>query len=133
MPDKYILDSSIIAAVFFQEKSSSKAEQIVSSSELITVDLAMAEVSNVAWKRIKIFQDDREIIYEALKKSVEFIKTACQVIRTEELIEEAFSIALNENVTIYDALFLAASQKINVPLLTLDKRLAKTSQEVELL
>ncbi|QUH22605.1 type II toxin-antitoxin system VapC family toxin [Methanobacterium alkalithermotolerans] len=133
MPDKYVLDSSIIAAVFFQEKSSSKAEQIVSSSELITLDLAMAEVSNVAWKRIKIFQDDPEIIYEALKNSVEFIKTACQVIRTEELIEDSFSIALNKNVTIYDALFLAASQKINVPLLTLDKRLAKTSQEVELL
>jgi len=133
VPDKYVLDSSIIAAVFFQEKSSSKAEQIVSTSELITVDLAMAEVSHVAWKRIKIFQDDPEIIYEALKNSVEFIKTACQVIRTEELIEEAFSIALNKNVTIYDALFLAASQKITVPLLTLDKRLAKTSLEVELL
>lgn len=133
MTDEYVLDSSIIAAIFFHEKSSPKAVEVVARSKLITVDLARVEVSNVAWKRIQLFNENPEITFEALKKSMKFIKNACTVIKTEEIIDESFHIGLRENVTFYDALFLAASEKCGVPLLTLDKRLVKTGLEVYLL
>jgi predicted nucleic acid-binding protein len=133
MPDKYILDSSVIAAIFFREQSSTKAVQAVQDKELITVDLARAEVANVAWKRVTIFQEDPEIIKEALKMSMEFIDTICEVIPTSELVEESFQIALKEKVSFYDSLFLGASEKEKAPLITLDKRLKNTSGMVELL
>lgn len=133
MPDNYILDSSIIAAIFFREKASTKAVQKIQEKDLTTVDLAMAEVANVAWKRVTIFHENEEIITEALKKSIEFINTVCKVIPTEELIEESFQIALKEKITLYDSLFLAASEKEKTPLLTLDKKLKNTTHNVELL
>ncbi len=133
MPDNYILDSSIIAAIFFREKASTKAVQKIQEKDLTTVDLAMAEVANVAWKRVTIFHENEEIITEALKKSIEFINTVCKVIPTEELIERSFQIALKEKITLYDSLFLAASEKEKTPLLTLDKKLKNTTHNVELL
>jgi predicted nucleic acid-binding protein len=133
MQDKIILDSSIIAAIFFREKASSKAVQAIQDQDLITVDLAMAEVANVAWKRVAIFHENEEIIREALKRSTEFIRTVCEVISTEELIERSFQIALEEKISLYDSLFLAASEKEETSLLTLDKRFKNTSYTVELL
>lgn len=133
MPDNYILDSSIIAAIFFREKASTKAVQKIQEKDLTTVDLAMAEVANVAWKRVTIFHENEEIITGALKKSIEFINTVCKVIPTEELIERSFQIALKEKITLYDSLFLAASEKEKTPLLTLDKKLKNTTHNVELL
>ncbi len=50
MADRVILDSSVIAAIFFKEASSERAERAVENYKLITVDLAIAEVANVAWK-----------------------------------------------------------------------------------
>jgi PIN domain nuclease of toxin-antitoxin system len=41
MTSKYVLDSSVIAAIFFREKSSKKAANMVDGSQLVTVDLAV--------------------------------------------------------------------------------------------
>jgi predicted nucleic acid-binding protein len=133
MPDKYVLDSSVIAAIFFKEDASSRAANAVAERELITVDLAIAEVSNVAWKKVIIFKEEEDIIKHALKMSIEFINTACEVITANELADRAFQISLKEKISFYDSLFLSAAEKSNVPLLTLDKRLKKTDFNVELL
>jgi predicted nucleic acid-binding protein len=133
MPTTYVLDSSIIAAIFFRELSSQKATMAVKDSQLITVDLARAEVANVAWKRVNLFGEDPEIIIKALKMSMEFVDTSCEVIPTPEIMEGSFHIALEEKISFYDSLFLAASERENVPLLTLDKRLKNTGYTVKLL
>jgi len=133
MPDKYVLDSSIIAAIFFKEDKSSKVVNAILDKELTTVDLSIAEVSNVAWKKVVIFEEKEDIIYQALKKGLEFINTACEVINTNEIADRAFQIALKEKISFYDSLFITAAEKSNVPLLTLDKKLKKTNFNVELL
>jgi len=50
MPDNVVLDSSVIAAIFFKEKASERAEKVAEKYRLITVDVAVPEVANVAWK-----------------------------------------------------------------------------------
>jgi len=133
MSTKYVLDSSVIAAIFFREKSSEKAASAVENSELVTVDLSRAEVANVAWKRVTFFGEDPKIITPALKMCLEFIEVNCQVIPTTELVEESFQIAQEERISFYDALFVAASGKLGVPLLTLDKRLKNASNLIKVL
>jgi predicted nucleic acid-binding protein len=64
---------------------------------------------------------------------MKFIDTSCEVIPTTEIMEESFNIALAEKISFYDSLFLAASIRENVPLLTLDKRLKNTGYTVKLL
>ncbi len=121
--DKVILDSGVIAAIFFKEDTSEKAERVAETHSLITLDLAYVEVANVAWKRVTIFKESEELMLKALKNSSDFISGACDVIASKELLDDAFKIAVSEKVTIYDSLFLAASEREKVPLLTTDGKL----------
>ncbi len=121
--DKVILDSGVIAAIFFKENASERAERVAEIHRLITLDLAYVEVANVAWKRVAIFNESAELMLKALKNSSDFISGACDVIASKELLDDAFKIAVSEKVTIYDSLFVAASEREKVPLLTTDGKL----------
>lgn len=83
----------------------------------------MAEVGNVAWKRVNLFGEDEELIRVALTRCLEFINTSCEVIDMRELMDSAFDIAVNEKLTLYDSLFLAAAEQEKLALYTLDKKL----------
>ena len=48
MQNKVVLDSSVIAAIFFKEEASERSERVVENYNLITIDVAVAEVANVA-------------------------------------------------------------------------------------
>ncbi len=135
-PNKVILDSGVIAAIFFKEAISEKAEKVAESHSLITMDLAFIEVANVAWKRVVIFKESKELMLKSLKSSSDFISRACDVIASKELLENAFNIAVIEKITIYDSLFVAASEKEKVPLITADGKLydkLKTTRNVKLI
>jgi len=129
MSDKVILDSSLIAAIFFKEETSERAERAVENCDLITVDLAAAEVANVAWKRVVFFNESKEITLKALKGSIDFITGVCEVITSQELLEDAFEIAVADKITVYDSLFIAASEREKVPLLTTDRKLHEKLNE----
>ncbi|MGB7000414.1 MAG: type II toxin-antitoxin system VapC family toxin [Halobacteriota archaeon] len=136
MADEVILDSSVIAAIFFKEDSSGRAETAAESYELITVDLAIAEVANVAWKRVMFFDESKEIALKALRRSINFITDACEVISTRKLLEDAFAIAIDDKITIYDSFFITASEREKVPLLTTDGKLyekVKSKRNVKLI
>lgn len=123
MPDRVVLDSSVIAAIFFREEASERAERAAENHELITVDIAAAEVANVAWKRVLFLDESREITLKALKGCADFIMNVCDTISSLELLENGFEIAVLDRITLYDALFVAASEREKVSLLTLDGKL----------
>lgn len=124
MPGKVVLDASVIAAIsFFQDASSERAANAIADVDLITVDIAIAEVGNVAWKRVVHFQENSELTLIALQKSIGFIMEACSVINARELVGDAYSIAVEHRVAFYDSLYIAAAKKERAPLLTLDKKL----------
>lgn len=123
MEDRIVLDSSVIAAVFFKEEASERAESFAERNYLITVDLAAIEVATVAWKRINFFGEDKELMQKALDNCLDFINTLCEVIAAGDIVGEAFEIASIENITIYDALFVAASEIKGARLITADRKL----------
>lgn len=127
MPDSSIvLDSSIIAAIFFPEPYSDWAEKIVKEHDVLyTVDTAFAEVANVAWKRIVIHGHDVDKTMSVLGDALEFISEVCEVLTTFSLYKEAIKIAVSNRMPIYDALFLAALSIKNTKLATLDKQLIR--------
>ena len=132
MPDKCVLDSNVIAAFFFLEEASLKAEALIKEIDIVTIDLAFAEIANVAWKKICLFNENKSDIEEALILCIQFIKTSCEVIDASELMDHSFKIALEEKLTIYDSLFIAAAERENLPLYTLDKKM-KVNNSVHLL
>jgi predicted nucleic acid-binding protein len=136
MPDKVVLDSSVIAAMFFKEDASTRALEVAAKSDLITLDLAIAEVGNVAWKQVAFCDGDKDLTLAAFKKSQSFISEACELIRAEDLTMEAYIISLEAKTAFYDSLFLAAAEAEHVPLLTLDRKLyekAKLTRNMQLI
>jgi len=130
MPDRLVLDSSVIAALFFFHGSSSeRADDAVAEKDLITLDLAIAEVGNVASKRVVHFKEDRELTDLALQRCIAFILEACDLIAARDLAKDAFRISVNDGIPFYDSLFLAASEREKAPLMTMDRRLCKKAKE----
>jgi len=122
--------------MFFREDASTRAIQAAAKSDLITLDLAIAEVGNVAWKQVVLCSADKDQTLVAFKKCQSFISEACELIRAEDLTMEAYNISIVTGTAFYDSLFLAAAEESQVPLLTLDRRLyerAKLTRNVQLI
>jgi predicted nucleic acid-binding protein len=136
MPDEVVLDSSVIAAMFFKEDASMRAQDAASNYDLITLDLAIAEVGNVAWKQVVLCGADKDQTLVAFKKCQSFISEACELVRAEDLTIRAYNIAVVTRTAFYDSLFLAAAEARQVPLLTLDRKLyekARSTRNVQLI
>lgn len=123
MPGKIALDSSVIAAMFFKEEASDRALKAATESDLVTLDLAFAEVGNVAWKKVVLLGADKELTKKALLKCMSFIFGACDVVRFQDLAVNAYEISIETKATFYDSLFLALAENVQVPLLTLDRKM----------
>lgn len=134
MPDRVVLDTGVIFAIYFKEEASSRAKKVAAENNPITVDLAFAEAGNAAWKRITLFGEDRDANRDALQKCIDYIGS-CTLLRSSDLVDLAFEISMEDRTTFYDSLFLAAAEKEQVPLLTLDKKLyekAKLNRDVQM-
>ncbi|OPY48590.1 MAG: Ribonuclease VapC3 [Methanosaeta sp. PtaU1.Bin112] len=136
MPGRALFDSSILAAMFFKEASSSKALKCADECDPVTLDLAIAEIGNVAWKMVVFSGENKERALEAFRDCQDFIATACTLMKASDLTEEAFEIAVANRTSYYDSLFMAAAEVEKVPLLTLDRKLyekAKSKRNVRLI
>jgi len=135
MLDRAVLDSSVLAAMFFKEAASPRALKCASECDPVTLDLAMAEVGNVAWKQVVFFGENRDRASDALQDCQDFMATACTIIKASDLSMKAFQIAVEDKVSYYDSLFLAAAEREGIPLMTLDQKLhekAKAKKDVRL-
>jgi predicted nucleic acid-binding protein len=123
MPDRAVLDSSILAAMFFKETASSRALECAYECDPVTLDLAVVEVGNVAWRQVVFPEESKDRALDAFRDCQDFITTACTLIKASDLTAEAFEIAVENKTSYYDSLFLAAAQGEEIPLLTLDRKL----------
>ena len=136
MLDRAVLDSSVLAAMFFKEAASPRALKCASECDPVTLDLAMAEVGNVAWKQVVFFGENIDRASDALQDCQDFIVTACTLIKAYNLLIKAFQIAVEDRISYYDSLFLAAAEREGIPLMTLDQKLqekAKAKRDVRLI
>ena len=121
-----VLDSSVIAALFFPEPYSMWAEEVVKKvDKLYTVDIAYAEVLNVAWKRISLQKQVEKEIMLGLEDAIGFINEVCSVVETKKIFREAINVAVRNNITVYDSLFIALANEKKARLATLDKQIIK--------
>ncbi len=122
MRDRAVLDSGVIFALYFQEDASERAERAVEAISPLVLDLSVAEVGNAAWKRVTIFQESNDSARASFSKCLEFIHS-CTMIPSADLATLAYDIALDNKISFYDSLFLAAARRDEVSLLTLDRKM----------
>lgn len=96
---------------------------------LHTVDLALAECLNVIRKHISIIKDLKTEEANAAVEDLAKIYDGLKVIVGREIAAEAMHVALAQNISVYDALYIAAAQKINGTLYTADQKLCASAHK----
>jgi len=118
-----IVDSSAIVTLYFKEKYRDIVRKVLDEeTDIHTLDLAFYEVANAIRKKVakrEITVNDAEDVYKKVKHLFESLK----IHRVDEVIDEAFELALNYNISVFDASFVQLAIKYNGKLLTTDERL----------
>ena len=129
----FLLDTSINVKLVLEEPGSQSArtrvrEALRESQILVTVDEALPEALNALWKHTKIHGDlDEEEALRAVE-DLFLLWDRIRIISSREVSSDAFKIAFERGLSVYDSLFLAASRKSKSILFTADKRLYEASR-----
>lgn len=127
-PTRLVLDASVAVKIYMPEPLSDRAEAILKRADEDPVahvsvpDFFYAECANVFWKRV------RRLGYPATsaKEDVEDLLSMPLVVSpTSELVKDALDIAIENDITAYDACYVALAKQLGVPLVTADERLVR--------
>ncbi|MCE4608553.1 MAG: type II toxin-antitoxin system VapC family toxin [Caldisphaeraceae archaeon] len=125
-----VLDTSFLVKLILEEKGSEKARNLARSwakngEAQATIDLALPEALNAVWKHtLKVgdlgLNEATDSVRDLLK-----IWTTLKVYSSKEVAEEAFRLALEENITVYDALYIQLAKFTRAGLTTFDEKLSR--------
>ena len=120
-----VVDSSVVAKWLLPEADSKQAQRFFTDvvgrdEELLVLDLAFVETGNAIWKQQRrgmiTLTDAHQFLAKLLALSV-------QIHPANALLQPAFEIAVKYDRAIYDALFVALVQELQLPGVTADEPL----------
>lgn len=124
-----VIDSSALAKLLLKEEGWKRVEEIIVEKPF-TLDLAIKEVANAIWRRVVLLHDiDIEKVLTLLNHLLE-LKKVLRVEPQDQYIVQAFTIALENNIAVYDALFIAQAMIKKATLVTSDKRQFDVAQKL---
>jgi predicted nucleic acid-binding protein len=123
-----VIDTSVCVKQFINDPLTPKVNQLFDhlkdpAAQFFVPDLFYIECANVLCKYV------RANLYTAEQADADLIDLKAlqlQVTSTQSLMIEAAEIALKYGISAYDASYIALSQQVEAPLLTLDKRLVNS-------
>jgi len=129
------LDSNILVKLVLAEPGSKEARKSIENFlrkgySLYTVDIALAEGLNAIWKHVKIHKDLKTEEAKSAVQDLTKIHDKLNILKTHELSEETAEIALTQNITIYDSLYITATRKLKATLYTADRKLHNTAKKI---
>ena len=128
VPLRCVLDTNICIKQFIADPLTAKVNQLFDhlnnpSTEFFVPDLFYIECANTLWKYVRANLYDAEQVQADL---LDLKALRLQATATKDLMTEAVQIGLDYCITAYDGCYVALSEKIGAPLLTLDKRLGNS-------
>lgn len=125
----YVLDASVAAKWFLPEvdepltaeASAALGEYVRGSVAFVVPDLFWAELGNILWKSVRVRRIARRSAEEAVSIALNY---RIPTIASAELLDDAFSLAVSFDRTVYDSLYVALAVRTGHPFLTADERLA---------
>jgi predicted nucleic acid-binding protein len=122
MPDEVVLDASVAIKIFLDEAGSAEARALVASgARFIAPALVLAEIANVLLTRLRRREVTSAFAAAALQRAATLFD---ELVRIESLTQRAFVIAADNQISAYDALYVALAEDRRWPLATADLRLA---------
>lgn len=118
---KYVVDASVAAKWLVEETGSSQARRVLSSgATLLAPELIVAEISNVAWKKLvrnEISDEHALAMIRLLPRLLDGLAPLAP------LAEAALTIARDLDHPTYDAFYLALAEREAAVLISDDQRL----------
>ena len=124
---RFVIDANVGIKRFIDDPLTPKVRSlfdilIYPETEIFIPDLFYIEITNIFWKYI------RANLYTAPQAQTDLTLLKAfplRVVSTAELMVAAANIAIQYQISAYDASYVALSQEVNAPLLTLDNKLVK--------
>lgn len=118
IPDR-VVDASVVGALVFGEPRAAEAHSLMTGNRLFAPRLITYELTNIAWQKILGDPARREAIVRRLQRGL-----ALNLLLRDVSHPSVCRLALDENLTTYDASYLYLHRALGLPLLTFDRRLA---------
>ncbi len=116
-----VVDCSILAVVLFDEPERERAAAVLAGHELFAPDLVDHELVSVAVKKARQGMD--EVVQQGLVDSTRLRLTRCRVD-----VSSQWRLALQYDLTAYDAAYLWLAEELHAPLATFDRRLGAAAR-----
>jgi predicted nucleic acid-binding protein len=118
---RYVVDASVGIKWFVPEIHSDAARRLLLEDNILLVpDLFFPEVGNILWKRVRRGEDTPAIVKQTL---AEFNTVPLEIYDSQPLTPAALEIALQNNRTVYDSLYLALAILNQCSMVTADLKL----------
>ncbi|MEL6821967.1 MAG: type II toxin-antitoxin system VapC family toxin, partial [Calditrichota bacterium] len=104
-------------------------ETVVAAEKVVAPDLFIAEVNNTFWKYHRFEQLPVDTCEFLINKALQLVD---QVISLEDSAQEAFALAIQCEISVYDAFYLVAARRRNAYLLSADNQLVKVARELHI-
>jgi predicted nucleic acid-binding protein len=129
---KYVVDASVVVKWFSRfEEDIENSEKLLYShvegtSPLASSSLVLYEVCNALRFNPNFGKND------LLKAATSLHKLGLELVDFPEVRESAIALALSQDITIYDAVYIAVSQTHHIPLITADYKLLAKIKDIPL-
>lgn len=115
---KYLFDTSSIFTLLEKDRSEILLENV-------TVNLAFFELGNILWKEVHIFENISHSEMRDLQRYINNTLRIMQIISIEEVKEKVLALAVEKDITFYDASYIYPSVANEWTFVTEDKELRK--------
>ena len=122
MPDK-VIDASVMAAWCFREGRRREALEAMSGSELCAPTLLAYELANIAWKKAQGNPEGMDNLRQGLEEA---LALPIRWLGVDHV--AVWRIALDSNLSAYDASYLYLARILGAPLVTFDQRLQRAAR-----
>ena len=125
-----VIDASALAALLMPEGGSEEVEKAVKEAERVsTLDLAAYEVGSAVWRRVRrgeLSMEEGNVVVSTLLSLLETF----EVFSYREVAADAFRLAVDAGITVYDAAYVVLAKRLDARLLTLDGELLRKFPDV---
>lgn len=124
-----VIDSSSLAKYVNREPGWADVEDQLKKG-VATIPLALKEIGNTLWKRVRAGQLSKEFSCQVLESLLKL--RPFKVLDQETVLSSALNISTEEDIPIYDAIFIALSEKARETLITSDVKQAEVAKRRKL-
>ncbi|MGA7870382.1 MAG: type II toxin-antitoxin system VapC family toxin [Candidatus Binatus sp.] len=124
MPDK-VVDASVIAALAFQESRAEEARNLLGNASLFAPEILPYELASVALKKTRLLPSRRLDIASRLRAA---LSLEVELVPMAPL--ELLKLALETELTVYDAAYLQTARRLGCTLVTFDTELARHARRI---